>query len=875
MKRTATGVYCFALSTVIAAGLAMRAPGAAITLKANDLAGESSFVTNMTDSVHGWNDGLAPHADAEYEVSNKELRTPASGDAVWGGGKLTISNGGKVFTPTTAPNKVDLGEDVEIRNGVIGATSGWSVWYPDLYGTLTVTCTTLEGARFGLYIGGAVSASNYMTIKGAANACIGWYPNATLKTYTGGESSTSRNNYFKGNYCTATPYFRGDASEFYGTNVIRSLVKMTLASTHEFGGTLFFYPASKVTFDDSISSYAFRGDIAGTDGLLDIPEGVTLSARALDFAFADRDSVVAEFKYMKDGVLTTVNEYVYTSAPATDDYVPSNRLYVSKSYRYVNTIALGAGATFFADSAKLNGTLVQMGQGAAINLNSLVADGVTIESAGSMVTVSNSLDIVSPIKLEVTTGGTQPIFRCPTAAKKLEPGDFTSVDGVVAGSCRIKVQIETDSEGMQTVWVTNDCPPVFDETSGYAVLKFSESSSGPQNPLVVPGGGYFRDRKAFSATTLELTESKGLTPSWSDGSAPNPSTNYYVNNWMGTCTETFAGKSLTFGPKAFFRYYDNNVFVPDWRALGGCTLICDINQTAASLTFGGSVRLFSTIDNPVKIEGGKVYKAMLDLIGDTNSALLLQEYSGNFKNPLTVHFLGDNSRFYGTFLLRSSSTALLKNSASNATVELVGANSAVGVAEQATAPVKVAKIRFRDGPGVTVDAGQELAAGVLDIVGNGENKTLVKSGEGLFAVGGNAKTVPGAALSVTAGGLRLESATALKGMALAMAADTALSVTYDPEDAALMADGPAVASFTAAGTVAVGVDFGSREPPASGTIKLITMPAADAAALDGKLVAARVGVNGYGAKLVKGAPVDGKVTYSLHVSWCGLRIILR
>lgn len=877
MCRLVKRAVVFALSAGIAIGFALNAAGAAIKLKANDVAGQSSFVTNATDGVHGWSNNLEPQPDLEYEV-NRYLYTPASGDAVWGGGRLTL-NGGNIYTPTKSPEKVDFGNDFVFKSGAICTTSGWSAYYPDLYGTTTVTCTTLEGARIGLYINTGAKPRHHLTLKGAANACIGWYPCMNVKTYTGGTNSTSRANYFRNYYGNVFPCYCGDASEFYGTNVIRSLVNMTLASPHEFGGTLYFYPASLATFDASLASYTFRGAIAGHDGHLDVPAGVAVSAQALNFEFAARDSVIAAYQYTPSGgSLTTVSEYVYSAAPSTDEYVPSNKIYraSAKKYAYVNTVTLGAGAAIFADSAALKGTLLQLGADAAVNLNSLVADGLMIETGGGTLTVSNSFDLVGQIRLSSTLGECRtPVLRCPRTARELVKGDFRAVEGGAIGNLRIEVEIETDGDGMQTVYVVDHCPAVFDATTGYATLKYGESSVGPQDPLKVPYIGYYSDRKAFSTNTLTLTQSRGISPSWSDGSAPNSSTNYYANDWIGSCTETFAGKSLTFGPKTLMRYYANFTYIPDWRALGGSVLACDINQDNGGLYFGGSVKIFSTVDNPVMIAGARIYYAELDLYGDELSALALDNYVNVDKKPLAVHFLGDNSGFYGTFQVKSSSTALFKSSAANATVELNGTNVAVGVESQATAPVKVAKLRYVDGNGVTVDANKEFDVGALDIVGNGDDKTLVKSGAGLFAVGGTATAATGAALSVAAGALRIDSADALEGVALSMAAGTSLAVKYDPADAVLVADGPEVASLTAAGTVSVGVDFGGQEPPASASIKLITVPQADVAALEGKLVAAPTGINGFGSQLVKGDPVDGKVTYSLHVFWRGLKIILR
>ena len=670
-----------------------------ITLRGNDPAGQSSFVTNVTGSAIGWSNQQAPSSEHDYVVNGSKLtlRTPTDAASetrhTFVGKSLEIKGGAYLRVDTRSPASVDVGPDLRLTSGNFGSMDGWSQnsKNAEFYGTVSIGATSASSASFNTVLSG--TWTYHVTVTGGADKAFRLHNNAAIDTYTG-----SGGCYVRSYAYNATVVFDGDMSGYLGTVQVNPMMTCRLDSAKPFGGGFLLKNASKLTVAAGANgAQTVEGAVVSSDAFVSVGANQSLTVGSLTSSFAPTNTFIVTNSYKKKP------ENVYTGEEYVPGYAYERTHKMTWQGAYLNTLALGAGATFGTPCANLGGTLVDVAAGAEATFGDLTASNVCLKVDGTPVTVTNSLTVVSPFVISglKKTSMPQAVFRLKEGKGVLALDDF-AFDGYVGvrGVCRYRTSIELEN-GYQVLYVEDLMPGVYNATSGYVTMRYGEDSNAT---------GY-QVTKSMSSNTLYYTSKNGRQPAWTDDQNPHSATNYYCNNWIGSVNETFAGRSMTQPAGVKIRIYDTHPIVNDWRFLPGSLLPQDINNNC-NYTVGGTATLLSTRAKPIGLAGSGKVALDLAFVGDENASLVT--YSPRANVSLTATFRGDMSRYYGEMSFSNDTKCVFQTSAENATAVLAGSNATLSVAAEATGPIEFDTLKVIEGV-VQMDPTRPYKVKTLDL----------------------------------------------------------------------------------------------------------------------------------------------------------------
>lgn len=669
-----------------------------ITLRGNDPAGQSSFVTNVTGSTVGWSNQQAPSSEHDYVVDGYKLtlRTPTDAASTtrhaFVGKSLEIKGGAYLRVDTRSPASVDVGPDLRLTYGQFGSMDGWSQNSKDaeFCGTVSIGATSASSASFNTVLSG--TWTYHLTVTGDADKVFRLHNNAAISSYTGGGQCYVRS-YAYG----ATVVFDGDMNGYLGTVQVDPMMVCRLDSAKSFGGGFSLKNASKLMVSGGANgAQTVEGAVVASDAFVSVDANQSLTVGSLTSSFAPTNTFICTNSSTKKP------ENVYTGEEYVPGYTYERTHKMTWRGAYLNTLALGAGAKFAATSADLRGTLVSLSADAEVTVGDLSASNVVLQVNGGLVTVTDALTVVKPFVISglKKTSMPQPVFRLKEGAGTLRADDFAFEGYVgVKGVCRYRTSVESE-DGYQVLYVEDLMPGVYDATAGYVRMRYSESSNGD-----------FQKIRTMSNTTLSYTQANGLDPAWSDGQNPHATTNYYCNEWIGSVNGTFAGRSMTQPAGVKIRIYDTHPIVNDWRFLPGSLLPQDINNNC-NYTVGGTATLLSTRAKPIGLAGSGKVALDLAFVGDENASLAT--YSPRAYTSLTATFRGDMSRYYGEMAFSNDTMCVFQTSAENATAVLAGSNATLSVAAEATGPIEFDTLKVIDGV-VQMDPTRPYRVKTLDL----------------------------------------------------------------------------------------------------------------------------------------------------------------
>jgi hypothetical protein len=254
--------------------------------------------------------------------------------------------------------------------------------------------------------------------------------------------------------------------------------------------------------------------------------------------------------------------------------------------------------------------------------------------------------------------------------------------------------------------------------------------------------------------------------------------------------------------------------------------------SAGTYFLDGAMHVLAPVDRPFVFQGARklqTYVCRMDIFGTDNSAIESDAVSTETAIKETdLQLLGDCTGYHGYVFVGTNVTLRLGNTGlANGTVVLRGDNAFLSAMATNSADVMVGTLRSTMAATVTVPETNSISAGAIDVTG-----ALTKNGNGVLAAGGTANAGDGAALSVAAGGLRADSATAFDGIPVTFADGATYVRDCEATDAGLVQYGLYdEAAVTAAGTLNVDIRNFSLGDAGKKEVALFTVPEAGADAL--------------------------------------------
>ena len=350
-----------------------------ITLKGSDVDPASSFITNNLAPNCGWSNDLAPQPELDYYVgeglklfSPYDMAVPGTETYVFPGRSLTL-DGGMLVTRSQKGRVVQV-DDLVVRTGTF-SNNGNSLECA-LSGKVTIE-TALA------FSGGTGSDMNI-------SAEIVAPPTATV-TF----SSESKDAGAEARWRTKASRryrFCGDCSQNQALNTINWNGEVSL-DCPDFAGTLAVDNIGLLKV--ARTGVSVSGAVRGRDGWLQVPTGASFSVRALNFAFAEPASYIAN----------GINCY---SMQPDDGRVPYEvrTVKVKSGDFYRNAIAIGNDVVMTVGDATLDGTLLDI-------------------SANAVMNITNSLTVTNTPVIRISSEmGESDLVMLPVGKSALNPADF-------------------------------------------------------------------------------------------------------------------------------------------------------------------------------------------------------------------------------------------------------------------------------------------------------------------------------------------------------------------------------------------------------------------------------------------------------------------
>lgn len=822
---------CFCIATM-ACGLAA---ADIVTHTANDIGTFSSF----TDGSH-WSDLLVPHSGADYVTtggSDYTLRTPASGDSItytFGGDSLTIGDlsttGGWFTFKSYGPCIVNI-PDLRLAKGGCGQGTGNST--ATLKGGITVTATESSPFEwmgndltrsFSVQSTFAGAAGTAMTVDRVNMLCYG---NATAyygKWIVNGRTDKSAVLAFASGTCVC-----GDREELL-PDAITLMNNATLSVR-----------AAYVTLGPANSGLY----IASTGGRLRADPSAT-------FVLAMPTTGSGDVEKYGTGALVISNSWAETGALTVTEgrcgFASNAVLTASAS----PSISVKSGAEFGISQDQIGSRALTFETGSFLNPAGLGTIGELSIGTGSGATqvagvsadyAADSCDCVHltagatvaawpmPIRLTscplVGSATRYAVLTIPTSLYTVTPESFTNTTATQLGLPSMSVEVETDGNGLQTVYI----------------------------------------HKLNTVVRLITTESMGSSwltaKTWSDGLAAHAGADYIINSAIqlrtpenATMSYTFPGDSLacslgeitlkclsaTFND---IRLYNNST-------LGG-------GGSANPQTLYGKVTSMANVHNEIRSDVNRVFIIAAELagLGEFEIKPTVDEGYAN------VELTGLNTNYLGRMLVSGRLSGWCSAVSIWDERNLGGSSAAFNAATlviQSNALLRARQTLTIDDPnrGITIGLGKgriEVAdSAVLTIREPVVYKSsLTKSGAGLLALGGTA-TANGNTLEISAGAFQPLSGDVIGNGCLLFDAGTALVLAVSPENATLAESGIVGANDTAirlGGTdLPVAIDIGATAPAGSFTVPICTVSESNAAALRGNFSAVTE-LTGFSASVIE------------------------
>ena len=805
------------MKTAVAAVAAAIALGSAratdyVTLLASDAEYTSSFITNNLTEGCGWSNHLDPQPDLDYSVGKDAkgkaivLRTPYDFDGaetyLFPGRSLTL-DGGTLMSRSLNDNIVKV-NDLRVKTGTL-SNSGNST--PGKFdGRIEVTKSLACQGGTGVFI-------DFLATMVAPETAKITYSSESMDSASDARWRTKQSRNYR---------YSGDCSAFKAVHTINWNGKLYLGCA-DFAGSVNLDNIGYLSV--SASDVAVRGTVTGRDGMLVVPAANQLAVQKLDFAYAEPSS------YIKSGV----NCYSMLPDDGTVPYAVRTVTVAgmpSKTFKR-NAVTIDAGATLTVGDAEFDETLVELAEGAVLN-------------------VTNALVCHTPVVLSLpdTLSAGSVLVALPVGKGVLSVDDFSAERGGKYG-CRFEVRTEG---GLQKLCLVESLVHnVYDATTGYVVLTNGETSGSSDGDSWTTAGW------------------------WSDGEAPHATTNYYVAKTIRFRASKFQGASLTLGGSSHRvdSISKGIAEVDDLRFLDVTTTFNMSGNGSRRRLGGARWTLLNSFDRPVSftVSGANAaYSVEANLYGDENAAIRLTAADNADGTPGEYAFIGDMTNFRGTCRVNADATVKLGDTGLAGTILVEGANDLLTTVATDGAVVSVGKLVTQTATSVEVPETNALAV----VNGLSLGGALAKSGAGTLAVGGVGTAGEGAALNVNAGGLKPLSATAVGAIPVTFAAGAQVVLDWTPDDPAVAAKGLDLSSsaFAVADTLTFAFDLKGLKPEKVTVVKpLVTVSDADAAKLDGKISIASV--KGFSATLLPATSAGGFTTYSAEFAPKGVVLIFR
>ena len=700
-----------------------------VSLKASDpwaSWGESSFVTNVLTAGRGWSDGLAPHAGADYLVSNScELYTPqdAAAEITFAGDSLTLDCG-KITHPNWS-DKAPFGKtsttvvnDMIVKAGFmrLGCASD-TTWK----GKLTIDSTGVKDKAKNpiWYYTWTGRHENHMKIVGGADERVFCTSGATAKNGSpsypnAGDGATKNGDTYSWSKYIGSMYYRfyGDCSEFFGTFEGDWATCFTLDSAYKFGGTFELNHLSHLELGTSEKNVSLNR-VLSRDSQITVKSNAKAVADEIDSAFGD----IASHVY--DGIDVYTGKAVET---------PYNYVYRAplNNGRGVNLLRVESGATLKVGTLKLDNTSVELyGTGVQLEVENLILgkggytlSGTTgqIKVNGKVITDGNDVTVSMPAgkrlsQLFVLGEGAQVDYsKIKIAGSDLKPDQYRLVEKTVDGVKKLF------AEDLGAFANDNDVKGiyVYQTASDYRGYYMPDGTSGNHNGTMPEGG------TAISSMIDPYF--------WSDKLAPHAGAEYYVGLWHSVYvvkagTYEFGGDSLTFATsKNAGGTYNEQLLRSDpasdltFKDVRFCNGVGFFSAGGAGTvqTIRGKVRILSETDEApfyIRYSNRARFVCYADLIGGPTRGFTTQINSnaGDVNKKVTIELLGNNDEYYGTALMKANGYLCLGESGlKHGTADISTAFS--GIASYAATPVEVKALKLAAGATIVCD---QSAAGLV------------------------------------------------------------------------------------------------------------------------------------------------------------------
>jgi len=721
--------------------LAVFAAGADVALTATDVGGTSSF----NAPLH-WSDGLAPHADADYWVTNGlVLRTPeGTANYAFVGRSLTLSN---AFINVKGTGIATVGDmrlyAGRIANGIPGTST--------LAGTNTVYATPSAPARY--------SGSN-----DRVTSITGVFQGAGDLSFDRTEGETPG-----GFFCE----LRGDNSAFTGgMRVIGTNIELRVVHTNGLGGALPAFRADALRLSTGILYVASSMTIQGNRGITLDNGGAVRVTGANVLTLAGPITGNGGLVVKGDGRVELNYPMTYTG----DTVVESGTLRLSTGFSMPesNRIIVRNGARTLEGWGFVGNVLLE---GGAIN-------PATGTDAG-LLTVSNLTFSGGALKFDFARGASSDFVRVTgSLSNALNTPVPVVLTGLVTNECQIYPLLTAPNLGAFTTNNFAVTPTYPGLPEGYLDIRLV----GGTNTLC-----FVQTRTVVQMTATDPSGSTSFTSGgrWSDGNVPDSAKDYLVAGTelrspeSGTTTATFSGHSLTL-TSGSFKIKNAGSTVGDLRLRGGT-----LYQGGGALTayLDGTASVDAPVSSPFNFE-------IESTAGTVRRLDIRSQFQG--AGDLRFRFVASGSTLYygGAFTLKGTNTAFTGG------ITVVGARSVeLGITDernlggnptafradllrlsQTGVLFAATSLTLDDANrGITLETNGVLRVETNDaltvctpITGAG---ILVKRGAGTLVLAGTNSYFGGT--SVEAGALELRSPWALGSNSVSFASNTVLRIPRD------------------------------------------------------------------------------------------------
>jgi hypothetical protein len=815
-----------------------------VTLTANDAGGTSAF------SKNNWSDGLVPHSGTDYLVVgdsswNFAMRTPetASGGRItFGGDSLTI--------------------------GVVGGN--WSSVNDKTSGSASLYFKALTLAN-GYFVNGMNDSTEYVTsgvvnvtspasarffIVGATNRVLLFQGplNGTQASGLGIDGQTTP--------LPKTPFLfypMADNSAYLGSWLTQKNGILMAGRASSLGGAPSAFDAASITLSNNGGIGAANGVTLAVDN-----RGITVTG-------------VGGTLYAGSGAAWTLAMPLTGSAPVNK--VGAGTVVVSNSWSGTGMVTVQAGSLSFATNAILadgavptfavrGGRLsladVQL-RGRALSVSNgyfnAVGFGVIGEATLSSATflagggieadvddgtkTSDCVHLVAgvtfpsgplPVRLACTDAGSAgryAVLTIPTSVKTVTANDFTNTtDPGVLGLVKTAgaVEVETDGDGLQTVYITRTSTVVRQISTHMPGQWWMTANTWSDGLAAHSGADYLGTQNAFRSPEVK-TE------------AVFPGDSLTLDAVSGLAQLVHKGTLATFNDLRIGRNVHLGASSGGVQTLKGSFTLLDFDNNWVILEGSSSRTLVLDAD----IVGKAGFRAIVNL--------LLPRQNPAFTGPVFVTS--------GCTLLVNDELNLGGNPASYNAAQLSLSKGILAVTNSVTLDDANRGI-YIDSQGGTFN----VATGATLTVRNRLSlyDTLNKTGDGILALGPATVSANGKTIEVKAGSFKPLTAGCIGNGILTLDAGTTLLLAAAPEDATLAASGIVASNNSAiqfTDNLSVGLDVGDRLPSSSFTVPVCTVNTTAAAALRGHILIATK-LSGFTSSVTEEAVTESTVRYSLR-----------